>query len=376
VQHDGHDYWVCTNASTFDEARAKCKAVGLDLVTIDDAAENQFLTQAAGQEAFIGLTDQQVEGAWRWASENKLTWCGGSEGQPTGPSSFTNWANGEPSMPNCKFATHAGRAYWFCDNKSTFEAARSACSAVGMSLARIDGATEKNFVASQLSKPAWLGASDSAKDGDWRWIDGDALFWTGGSTGQAVGGLYSNWGSGNPHASDSANCLSIANGAKGYWFSEKCDKANTWVCEGPAAPQGELPDTRDCAVLNDKGGWSAVTCGAEASYICETVDTEAAKSIPDVAELIRDEYRTGKPRISYMKFRADSVVREPFLHYGERFGLRDCVDTVEPSKEQPGPTTGDTEVVWYDQVFKGIPVYARGYAVRRDGAAGAVRSWG
>jgi hypothetical protein len=338
VQHDGHDYWVCTNASTFDEGRAKCGAVGLDLATIDDVAENQFLAQAAGQDAFIGLTDQKVEGAWRWASENKLTWCGDSQGQPTSANSFTIWANGEPAIPNCQFATQAGRSYWFCNDPSTFDAARSACSAIGMSLARVDNSAEKSFIASKLSKSAWLGATDDAKDGDWRWLDGDALFWTGGSTGQAVGGLFSNWGSGNPHASDGANCLSMSKGSKGYWFSEKCDKANTWVCEGPAVPQGDVPDTRDCAVLHAAGGWSAVTCDTAAGYICETVDTQAAKTLDEVAELIRDEYRAGKPTVSYLSFASGTSVKEPFLHYGERLGLRACVDTVEPSKRL-GKTT-------------------------------------
>lgn len=374
LNYGGHDYWVCTNSSSFDEGRAKCKAVGLDLATIDDAAENQFLAQVAGQDAFIGLSDQKVEGAWRWASGNKLTWCGDSQGQPTGATSFTRWANGEPAMPNCQFATQAGRAYWFCNDQSTFDAARSSCSTIGMSLARVDGAAEKNFIAAKLSKPAWLGATDAAKDGDWRWLDGDALFWTGGSTGQGVGGLFSNWGSGNPHASDSANCLSMSNGSKGYWFSEKCDKANTWVCEGPAAPQGNVPDTRDCAVLHDDGDWSAVTCDTAAGYICETVDAQAAKTIDEVAELIRDDYRTGKPRVSHMQFRGDSVVLDPFLRYGERFGLRDCVDGLEESATPDSTSNPLLELRQFRQTYLGVPVYARGYGVLRDTKTGRVES--
>lgn len=78
-------------------------------------------------------------------------------------------------------------------------------------LARIDDAAEnmrifQSITANQASltsvapdggggRYVWIGANDLITEGDWRWHDNNAAFWSGGPAGSAVGGLYNNWAS-------------------------------------------------------------------------------------------------------------------------------------------------------------------------------------
>jgi hypothetical protein len=82
---DTHEYTFFTQMKPWAQARAVCQGLGADLVTIDDAGEDQWLkTQVpAGLASFIGFTDQAQEGNWTWA-----------DGTPAG---YTNWRRLEPN---------------------------------------------------------------------------------------------------------------------------------------------------------------------------------------------------------------------------------------------------------------------------------------
>lgn len=85
IIHEGHTYYLLENA-TWTASEAEAITLGGHLVTINDAAENAwlldtFVTSPIG--LWLGLTDQDVEGAFVWTSGESVT--------------YTNWLAGEPN---------------------------------------------------------------------------------------------------------------------------------------------------------------------------------------------------------------------------------------------------------------------------------------
>jgi hypothetical protein len=88
-EHGGHRYVVTENAMTWADAEAYAQTLGGHLVTVDDAAEQAWLTaQFGGFNPWIGYTDQAVEGTWVWASGSG--------------SSYQNWGSNESNQSDSR----------------------------------------------------------------------------------------------------------------------------------------------------------------------------------------------------------------------------------------------------------------------------------
>jgi PKD repeat protein len=69
-------------------------------------------------------------------------------------------------------------------------------------LATITSYAENAFIQQKTEGVGWIGASDAAVEGEWRWVTGPEAgtqFWRGNFTGSAVNGMYNNWNSGEPN---------------------------------------------------------------------------------------------------------------------------------------------------------------------------------
>jgi len=100
--HGGHDYYFCTNYSSWVVARDVCADGGGSLVQIEDAAENDFLFGLLGFTPtwWIGANDQTTDGEWRWvdgADNDGAHFCTGNGACAAVGGLFVNFHVGEPS---------------------------------------------------------------------------------------------------------------------------------------------------------------------------------------------------------------------------------------------------------------------------------------
>ncbi|CAK6967625.1 CD209 antigen-like protein E [Scomber scombrus] len=59
-------YLISTKSDSWEKGRQDCRARGGDLVVIDSREEQDFLTNIAKRPSWIGLTDREKEGTWKW----------------------------------------------------------------------------------------------------------------------------------------------------------------------------------------------------------------------------------------------------------------------------------------------------------------------
>lgn len=83
--YNGHSYYRSTGSMTWTDARQACLNMGGHLVTVTSPAENNFIFNL-WPNGWIGLTDEVVEGQWRWVTGEPFSW--------------SNWNGGEPNNSN------------------------------------------------------------------------------------------------------------------------------------------------------------------------------------------------------------------------------------------------------------------------------------
>lgn len=113
----------------------------------------------------------------------------------------------------------------------TAAAAQTRYGATGY-LTTITSQAENDFAAARLAGAGWMGASDVASEGVWRWVTGPEAgtqFWSGNGSGSTVGGNYANWANLEPNDSGgNEDCAQFLSGGSGQW--------NDLPCSGTSLP--------------------------------------------------------------------------------------------------------------------------------------------
>ncbi|KAM7009760.1 CD209 antigen-like protein A [Tautogolabrus adspersus] len=68
----GSFYYISSLKKSWQESRADCQNRGADLIIINSKEEQNFARRFK-QYLWIGLTDRETEGTWKWVDGTPLT---------------------------------------------------------------------------------------------------------------------------------------------------------------------------------------------------------------------------------------------------------------------------------------------------------------
>lgn len=107
---------VIKRGRTWNQAQAYCQKKGGNLVTVNDQRIADWMTNRK-QRLWIGYTDQNTEGEWKWASGEKTTFVKWNPGEPNNHGNNEDCALNGPSG-NWLDAPCNGRKEWsICEIK-------------------------------------------------------------------------------------------------------------------------------------------------------------------------------------------------------------------------------------------------------------------
>uniref|UniRef100_A0A7N5ZS44 C-type lectin domain-containing protein n=1 Tax=Anabas testudineus TaxID=64144 RepID=A0A7N5ZS44_ANATE len=84
-------YFFSTESGSWTTGREDCRTRGADLVVIDSAEEQTFLSTFINTRSWIGLNDTDNEGTWKWVDGTPLTVTYWAPTQPDNWDEYTHF---------------------------------------------------------------------------------------------------------------------------------------------------------------------------------------------------------------------------------------------------------------------------------------------
>lgn len=95
VQWNDHVYQLFDEAIDWHAAKEKCESLGGHLVTITSKEENDFIVEQISKGSslyyWLGATDEEVEGTWKWVTEEEWDYTNWREGQPDNTKKYEHY---------------------------------------------------------------------------------------------------------------------------------------------------------------------------------------------------------------------------------------------------------------------------------------------
>ncbi|XP_072526450.1 CD209 antigen-like protein C [Salminus brasiliensis] len=111
-------YHISSEENTWSKSRVNCQERGADLVIINSVEEQEFLVENLGHNrAWIGLTNINYEGIWKWVDGSALTTEYWNNGEPNNLNNHEHCAEfrGIPLKTNWNDRQCSEKEQWVCE---------------------------------------------------------------------------------------------------------------------------------------------------------------------------------------------------------------------------------------------------------------------
>lgn len=218
IVDNGHVYSLYEYNMTWYDAKVFCEQRSGHLMTVTSSTEQnalqKLMNMGGTNKVWIGATDIEKEGAWEWITGENFSFTNWNDGEPNNSSSCEHYAHAIKSSglwndtnlamdsafilevdvnltPINSMSENSNVRYELYKSKMPWTEAKAYCEAIGGHLVTITSDAEANNINYLLNghtaekSRIWLGATDRATEGNWKWVTDEQ--WS-----------YANWGNGQP----------------------------------------------------------------------------------------------------------------------------------------------------------------------------------
>jgi hypothetical protein len=241
---NGHWYKVIFDRVDWPQAKQECERMGGQLAIIRDAPTWNFVMNLTQRRMWLGASNENIKNEWRWLDGSLVTFTAWIDGHPNNAGGrehylsetdsnswddrakewdqFTQWpiegficqwrdpsqliAYSVPVLPpgipaDAKIFNGQGYKVFF--ERVNWDKAKQRCEQMGGQLAVVPDPPTWEYIKQLTQKRVWLGATDEAKEGAWKWVDGSPM-------------IFNVWQDGEPNNGKQENYLMRWDG-QGEW---------------------------------------------------------------------------------------------------------------------------------------------------------------
>lgn len=115
----GSAYSFCEGSLTWEEAKQQCTSLDANLLTVDSAAENDFVASNLAGTSWIGATSGSMGLTWSWQTSGAAFFDGTPMVGGSLDGAYANWSTGEPLLGSCASMEDDPESGWDAQDCST-----------------------------------------------------------------------------------------------------------------------------------------------------------------------------------------------------------------------------------------------------------------